>query len=421
MLIDEVIKGLEKFQDYQKHMNTENVFFPTDAFIQTDEFYEGKCKRYLYYKKKNYIPDKFDYSTLLKFEVGKNQEQSIIRALQKQNMWIDNNIKIYFNYKNIFVSGEVDAIIQSDLGKQILEIKTGEGYYFTQQIIYGYKQDPGLYRDYLVDQYAAAPKIEHILQTALYLHYFKNITPKLYNDIPITSAQILYYDNANGLFKNYILMLKNENNYNYIKLFTQENDQLLVVPIKNITVESILDGYVDVYNSIKNNVIPDKSYKIFYNDVDLDLYYAEKKLTKKQYNLMKEDNMERMDFHCRYCVYKTQCIKDSWFTYLRVSNSQINLFWRRMIYLFLLFIKIYILITLISILLSYFSLFNLPKFYNKPTFYENYKESLIEDNIPLTFKTKYLVFFGMFMLYNLAWFMMIPASITIIRNYVSSK
>ena len=311
MLIDEVIKGLEKFQDYQKHMNTENVFFPTDAFIQTDEFYEGKCKRYLYYKKKNYIPDKFDYSTLLKFEVGKNQEQSIIRALQKQNMWIDNNIKIYFNYKNIFVSGEVDAIIQSDLGKQILEIKTGEGYYFTQQIIYGYKQDPGLYRNYLVDQYAAAPKIEHILQTALYLHYFKNITPKLYNDIPITSAQILYYDNANGLFKNYILMLKNENNYNYIKLFTQENDQLLVVPIKNITVESILDGYVDVYNSIKNNVIPDKSYKIFYNDVDLDLYYAEKKLTKKQYNLMKEDNMERMDFHCRYCVYKEQCLKDS--------------------------------------------------------------------------------------------------------------
>lgn len=311
MLTDEIIKGLEKTQDYQKHMNTENVFFPTDAFIQTDEFYEGKCKRYLYYKKKNYIPDKFDYSTLLKFEVGKNQEQSIIRALQKQNMWIDNNIKIYFNYKNIFVSGEVDAIIQSDLGKQILEIKTGEGYYFTQQIIYGYKQDPGLYRDYLVDQYASAPKIEHILQTALYLHYFKNITPKLYNDVPITSAQILYYDNANGLFKNYILMLKNENNYNYIKLFTQEKDQLLVVPIKNITIESILDGYVDVYNSIKNNVIPDKSYKIFYNDVDLDLYYAQKKLTKKQYNLMKEDSMERADFHCRYCVYKEQCLKDS--------------------------------------------------------------------------------------------------------------
>lgn len=311
MLIDEVIKGLEKFQDYQKHMNTENVFYPTDAFIQTDEFYQGKCKRYLYYKKKNYIPEKFDYSTLLKFEVGKNQEQSIIKALQKQNMWIDNNIKIYFNYKNIFVSGEVDAIIQSDLGKQILEIKTGEGYYFTQQIIYGYKQDPGLYRDYLVDQYAAAPKIEHILQTALYLHYFKNIAPKLYNDIPITSAQILYYDNANGLFKNYILMLKNENNYNFIKLFTQENDKLLVVPIKNITVESILDGYVDVYNSIKANVIPDKSYKTFYNDIDLDSYYSQKKLTKKQYNLMKENNMERMDFHCRYCVYKTQCLKDS--------------------------------------------------------------------------------------------------------------
>lgn len=311
MLIDEVIKGLEKFQDYQKHMNTENVFYPTDAFIQTDEFYQGKCKRYLYYKKKNYIPEKFDYSTLLKFEVGKNQEQSIIKALQKQNMWIDNNIKIYFNYKNIFVSGEVDAIIQSDLGKQILEIKTGEGYYFTQQIIYGYKQDPGLYRDYLVDQYAAAPKIEHILQTALYLHYFKNIAPKFYNDIPITSAQILYYDNANGLFKNYILMLKNENNYNFIKLFTQENDKLLVVPIKNITVESILDGYVDVYNSIKANVIPDKSYKTFYNDIDLDSYYSQKKLTKKQYNLMKENNMERMDFHCRYCVYKTQCLKDS--------------------------------------------------------------------------------------------------------------
>ena len=87
----------------------------------------------------------------------------------------------------------------------------------------------------------------------------------------------------------------------------------------------------------------------------------------------------------------------------------------------MLFLKIYILMTLISITLSYFTLFNLPKFYDKPTFYENYKESLIEDNIPLTFKTKYLVFFGMFILYNLAWFMMIPASITIIRNYVSSK
>lgn len=249
MLTDEIIKGLEKFQDYQKHMNTENVFYPTDAFVQTDEFYDGKCKRYLYYKKKNYIPEKFDYSTLLKFEVGKNQEQSIIKALQKQNIWLDDHIKIYFGYKNIFVSGEVDALIQSDLGKQILEIKTGEGYYFTQQIIYGYKKDPGLYRDYLVDQYAAAPKLEHILQTALYLHYFKNIAPKLFGDIPITSAQILYYDNANGLFKNYVLMLKNENNYNYIKLFTQENDQLIVVPIKNITIESILDGYVDVYNS----------------------------------------------------------------------------------------------------------------------------------------------------------------------------
>lgn len=87
----------------------------------------------------------------------------------------------------------------------------------------------------------------------------------------------------------------------------------------------------------------------------------------------------------------------------------------------MLFLKIYILMTLISLALSYFALFNLPKFYNNPTFYESYKEGLIEDNIPLTFKTKYLMFILMFILYNIAWFMMIPASVTIIRNYITSK
>lgn len=77
--------------------------------------------------------------------------------------------------------------------------------------------------------------------------------------------------------------------------------------------------------------------------------------------------------------------------------------------------------TLISITLSYFALLHLPRFYNKPTFYENYRNSLIEENIPLTFKTRYLTFITVFIIYNIAWFMMIPSSITIISNYLTTK
>lgn len=86
----------------------------------------------------------------------------------------------------------------------------------------------------------------------------------------------------------------------------------------------------------------------------------------------------------------------------------------------MLFLKVYILMTLISVTIAYLALFHLPRFYNKPTFYEDYKEGLIEDNIPLTFRTKYLSFITLFIVYNIAWFMMIPISIIIIFNNLTA-
>lgn len=305
-LVEHVQKGLEKFQDYSNHMNYKNVFFPTEMFIETSEFYEGKCKRYLYYKKNNYKQDKLDYDTIMNFERGNSQEASIIRAMQKERIWIEDGVKIYFDYNDIYISGEIDVLITDDTyGEQIVEIKTGDGYYFSQQVINGYKRDTSVYRNYMVDQLQAAPRIEHLIQTAIYLYYFKVVAPKKLGTKPIHTAQILYYDNSQRVFKSYLILLNQVNGMYKINVFDVQ-DTLVVVSIKDMYIEQILNSLNSLYTQyIATNIIPPRSYKLYIDDTELKDMLDNKEISKRSYDTMYAG--DRADYHCRYCIFRNTC------------------------------------------------------------------------------------------------------------------
>ena len=157
----------EKFRQAKRKLDkgTRSAFWPSEASIQIPGPMKiGKCHRALWYSFKNEptsnIMDGRGWRTV---KAGLAFEALLIETIRDMNIWDAkmNDSKKFFN-KELNISGEVDAFIKPEKDTIGIECKTIYGYWARKEVFA-----------------QRTPKIEHLMQTALYCYNFYPIPFKI--------------------------------------------------------------------------------------------------------------------------------------------------------------------------------------------------------------------------------------------------
>lgn len=261
-----------------------NVFAPTQASYKLGDVVLGNCARKTYYeqlKVERASPDERAYSI---FDYGSSFEDRQIENYKIAGIYVADHVPISFydEARKLYVSGEVDAIVKLDSELIGVEFKTSYGYRFLHNQILGYAKKTKEERPYLLDKLSAAPKPEHLLQVALYLYYF---TYKAQPPVPkITEWRIVYQDRGTCMAAEYMVQLRDAAGIHLLEVYKLEEDGEHLAPLREISVEGILDRFRYVLDHIETRTIPPRDFNPFASD--------------------EEDE----DWQCRYCLFRQLCV-----------------------------------------------------------------------------------------------------------------
>lgn len=192
-------------QDGSKEPRKQRVitrFWPTEASAMSPKGPVGRCRRRTYYSQQALPEPVNDAETIGRFQIGHIIESWIRETIRSQNLEfkvVGNNQKLSYPIPcnpRICISGEIDLIYK--IGDELVggEIKSSSGYTF-QNTVFHKKTIPGM------------PKVEHVLQVALYLYYTKFINDPEKIDIltGIDRFLISYYDRSDCSFAHHLIEL----------------------------------------------------------------------------------------------------------------------------------------------------------------------------------------------------------------------
>jgi hypothetical protein len=208
--------------------------------------------------------------------VGKMVEKFEIDQYKELGIWRDNNVK-FINSK-YSLSGEADCIIWDAELKSLrgVEIKSGYDYKFRSEVIG-------------TPTKAGKPKMEHLLQTMLYIDYFK---------IPFTLA---YFDRGNAARAEYDITLNSDGtpNINGKKLGT------------GLSIPGCVARFKELEAHIKDNTLPRRDFQKKYSKERLEVLSNTRRLRKGQAEeYAKNKDLDLGDYQCSYCSFKDYCWKD---------------------------------------------------------------------------------------------------------------
>lgn len=259
-----------------------NVFAPTQASAVLDDgTVLGQCARKTYYEQLRYERDMLDSRVYSIFDYGTAFEQRQIDAFKIAGIYVADHVPISFRFGDIYVSGEVDALVNLAGTVIGVEFKTGYGYKFLRNQILGYVKRTTERRPYLLDELQAAPKPEHILQVACYLYYFAYVaTPPVPK---IEEWRIVYQDRGTCALAEYAVILQDVAGTHVVRVFRLEHGAEYEVALRQISIEAILQRFKYVYEHVLNRTVPSRDFNPFTKDED---------------------------WQCEYCVFKQTCIAD---------------------------------------------------------------------------------------------------------------
>jgi len=205
--------------------------------------------------------------------IGKLVEEFEIENYKRIGIWRGNNVKFFNEKYNI--SGEADAIVY-DKEKDSLhgvEIKSGYDYKFRSEVI-GTTTRKG------------KPKYEHLLQTMLYVDYFK---------FPFS---ILYIDRGNAARTEYEITLNADGTPNV------DGTKLNV----GLSIPRCLARFKELSECLKDNTVPKRDFQLKYSPDKIKILRDSYRLTKKEAEEFdKNRDLDIGDWQCSYCDYKDHC------------------------------------------------------------------------------------------------------------------
>jgi hypothetical protein len=277
-LIEMVDKHLEN--PYNVHAETHRGYFhPSQASCSIKNEYGentiiGSCLRAVYWSHKGI--SKTNPMTARSARIcgyGKNVERFEVEQYKEMGIWRGNNVKFFYPKYNI--SGEADCIVWDEKAKALhgVELKSGYDYKFRSQVL-GTPTRPG------------KPKFEHLLQTMIYVDYFK---------FPFT---IVYIDRGNAARGQYEITLNSDGTPNI-------NNKKLS---NGISIPRAMSRFKELSDLLNDGTVPKRDFQLKYSKEKLDMLNESNRLNKKNSEEFEKNNdVDVGDWQCSYCDYKDYC------------------------------------------------------------------------------------------------------------------
>jgi hypothetical protein len=204
---------------------------------------------------------------------GKAIERFEVEQYKQLGIWRDNNVK--FINSNYNVSGEADCIVFNSQKNSLhgVEIKTGYDYKFRTQVVG-------------TPTKAGKPKFEHLIQTMLYVDYFK---------FPFN---IVYIDRGNAARMEYEITLNSDGTPNI------DGKKLS----NGLSIPRCVSRFKELDELLKDNTIPKRDFQLKYSKEKLQVLSDSRRLGKKQTEEFdKSGDIDKGDWQCSYCDFKDHC------------------------------------------------------------------------------------------------------------------
>lgn len=267
-----------------------NEFYPAHATAYlADGTPIGKCGRSIWFEKAGIRKEDLPVRVKRRFDFGHIAEDYFVEKHKALGIFVDREKSFGFRVpgSDIIVRGRFDEIVILDAKYVGVEFKTGHGHRFISQHITGYKRKPKYVPNYMIDPTQPAPRIDYILQAALYLYYGKYILP-LINGVVIDEWHLVHLAIDSMAAAEFVITLEEVGSYHRVKVeriyVSTDNDNhdydYMEIKLRDIYVENIFEKFQYIYNMLKSKRIPPADY-IYGTDDD--------------------------DWQCNYCSYRYIC------------------------------------------------------------------------------------------------------------------
>jgi len=310
----------------------ENVIWASEGIAEVGAGITiGECQRSLFYK---FLGQEYTNPMSVRVrhicDAGIMYEDSIINEFKKNNLYVDEQVRMEYisedTIHKVITSGKMDLLINENNKNIGIEIKS----------ISSYKVDSV----FGTNKKIPLPAPKNLIQA---MHYKKRSLqgPVLCSDGKernIEEVYLLYIDRSTGSLMYFKVDLDDEeyaiitpvdeagNEFETIHLqqvdsfdellhhsTTATKDQSRLAELR-FSLRDIIAKFDSVYNYVREQHLPDPSYKLIYNNSDVDLQYHCGRISKIKYNKHYKKHEPIGDMECAYCNFKDKCMADSGIT-----------------------------------------------------------------------------------------------------------
>ena len=252
------------------------AYYPSEASIisRTDGKTIGKCLRACWYDWKKFEPtNPVDARGLWTFAMGNAVEDVYIEQIKRLGIWAGDQIDFYDLPHNI--SGRVDAFVYNKEDNKIegVEVKSAYGRSF----------------DYAISKF---PKIENLLQVALYADYFKR-------EFDIYNWHLIYKCRDTQQECEYIIGIDKDDIGSFLTVDS--------VPLKMFYVQDIHIRYKKLEEHVIRNQEPPRDYTYAYSLEESEKRCEVGEITKSRLSKVKKGEITDSDWQCLYCNHLDRC------------------------------------------------------------------------------------------------------------------
>ena len=251
--------------------------YPSEASIisRTDGTVIGKCHRASYYSWMGEKPtNEIDARGMWTMNFGKKLEDMYTENFKQLGIWAGNNVKFFDPIHN--VSGEADIFV-FDEGQKIIgvEIKSAYGYGFQKKV-------------------TQFPKMENLLQVALYMKHFPY------------PWKLIYHSRDTMENVEYNITMANEEVNGKMMEFLYVND----IPVRVFYIEDIYTRFQQLGEYITKKILPPREYTYGYTLEQSVDRHSQGQISKTKLAQVKGKKATDSDWQCLYCSHLDRCWRD---------------------------------------------------------------------------------------------------------------
>ena len=283
MIIDKIDQQIVKEYAEESKLRDERkfgIYWPSQASAKlSNGEIVGMCLRQSFYEIKHVaITNIPSAKSIRKMRYGLLIEAEELKYAKNAGILLESQVVFEKYIDNIIIRGKIDGIYGPD--PKGIEIKTGSGYYFKNEI-------------WGTDTKSGNPRYNNLLQVILYLDGFKEHKTFKFNE-----AYLVYINRESGDTQEFKIRLQAG-----YPMIWDEIDY-------GLNINNIYARYKKLHYYISQNILPPCDYHNMYTINEIIELYSTKRISKTKYKTWYNQGFGT-DYQCEYCKWLDYCRKDN--------------------------------------------------------------------------------------------------------------